>query len=57
MSESGFELAEGTGNVFRYLNDPEADLKHAKAVLAARIIAELSETKFIRHGLKRNQNS
>ena len=41
MSESDLELVEGTGNVFRDLGDPEADLKHAKAVLAARIIATL----------------
>ena len=37
------ELIEGSGNVFRDLGDPEADLKHAKAVLAARIIATLDE--------------
>ncbi len=41
MSESEFELIEGSGNVYRDLGDPEADLKHAKAVLAARIIATL----------------
>ena len=43
MSESEIELIEGSGNVFRDLGDPEADLKHAKAVLAARIIATLDE--------------
>ena len=43
MSESEIELIEGSGNVFRDLGDPEADLKHAKAVLAARIIATLNE--------------
>ncbi len=43
MSESEIELVEGSGNVFRDLGDPEADLKHAKAVLAARIIATLDE--------------
>ncbi|MYF86552.1 MAG: XRE family transcriptional regulator [Proteobacteria bacterium] len=41
MSDSEFELIEGSGNVYRDLGDPEADLKHAKAVLAARIIATL----------------
>ena len=41
MSESNFELVEGSGNVFRDLGDPDADLKQAKAVLAARIIAVL----------------
>ena len=43
MSQSEIELIEGSGNVFRDLGDPEADLKHAKAVLAARIIATLDE--------------
>ena len=43
MNESEIELIEGSGNVFRDLGDPEADLKHAKAVLAARIIATLDE--------------
>ena len=36
-----FELVEGSGNVFRDFGDPLADLKQAKAVLAARIIAAL----------------
>ena len=43
MSESDFELVEGSGNVFRDLADPDADLKQAKAVVAARIIAVLDE--------------
>ena len=43
MSESDFELVEGSGNVFRDLGDPEADLKQAKAVLAARVIVTLDE--------------
>ena len=43
MSESEIELIEGSGNVFRDLSDPDADLKHAKAVLAARIIMMLDE--------------
>ena len=43
MSESDIEFVEGSGNVFRDLGDPEADLKHAKAVLAARIILMLDE--------------
>lgn len=41
MSESDFELIEGSDNVFRDLGDPDADLKQAKAVVAARIIAVL----------------
>ena len=43
MSESDFELVEGSGNVFRDHGDPDADLKQAKAILAARIIAVLDE--------------
>ena len=43
MSESDFELVEGSGNVFRDLGDLDADLKQAKAILAARIIAVLDE--------------
>ncbi len=36
-----FELVQGSGNVFRDLGSPDSDLKQAKAVLAARIVAEL----------------
>ena len=36
-------LIRGSGNVFRDFDDPEADVEHAKAVLAARIIAALDE--------------
>ena len=36
-----FELVEGSDNIFRDFGDPSADLKQAKAILAARIIAEL----------------
>ena len=43
MSESDFDLVKGSGNVFRDLGDPDADLKQAKAILAARIIAVLDE--------------
>ena len=43
MSESDLELVEGSGNVFRDLGDPDADLKQAKAILAARIIAVLED--------------
>ena len=37
------ELVHRSGNVFRDFGDPEADLKQAKAVLAARIIAVLDD--------------
>ena len=43
MTESDFDLVEGSGNVFRDLGDPQADLKQAKAVLAARIMAVLDD--------------
>ena len=43
MSECDFELVKGSGNVFRDLGDPDADLKQAKATLAARIVAVLDE--------------
>ena len=43
MNENDFELVRGSGNVFRDFDDPHADLKQAKAILAARIIAVLDE--------------
>ena len=43
MIEKEIELVHGSGNVFRDFGDPEADLKQAKAVLAARIIAVLDD--------------
>ena len=43
MSESDIDLVEGSGNVFRDFGDPDADLKQAKAILAARIISILDE--------------
>lgn len=44
IEESELELVEGSGNVFRDLGDPDADLKHAKAILAADIISALDES-------------
>ena len=43
MSESDFELVEGSGNIFGDLGDPHADLKQAKAIFAARIVTVLDE--------------
>ena len=43
MSEGEFELVEGNRNVFRDFAEPDADLKQAKAIVAARIIAVLDE--------------
>ncbi|MDE0440561.1 MAG: helix-turn-helix transcriptional regulator [Gammaproteobacteria bacterium] len=44
IEEPEFALVEGTGNVFRDLGDPDADLKHAKAILAADIISALDDS-------------
>ena len=43
MNESDIDLVEGSVNVFRDFGDPNADLKQAKAILAARIISILDE--------------
>ena len=43
MNDQDIELIEGSGNVFRDFGDSEADLKQAKAILAARVIAMLDE--------------
>jgi len=37
------ELVHGSGNVFRDLGEPDADVRQAKAILAARIIEILDE--------------
>jgi hypothetical protein len=46
VNKSDFGRIEGSGNVFRDLGDPDADLKQAKAVLAARIIILLDKRTF-----------
>ena len=38
-----FELIRGSGNVFRDFGRPNADLEHARAILAAEIIRTLDE--------------
>lgn len=43
MNDVELDLEWGSGNLFRDLGDPEADLKQAKAILAARIIAALDD--------------
>ncbi len=45
MSEDEFELVRGSGNVFRDFGDPDADIKQAKAILAAQIISALDDQK------------
>lgn len=41
--EDDFELIHGSGNVFRDLGLPDADVRQAKAILAARIIGILDD--------------
>jgi predicted XRE-type DNA-binding protein len=41
--EDDLEVVRGSGNVFRDLDEPDADVKQAKALLAARIIRILDE--------------
>jgi predicted XRE-type DNA-binding protein len=43
MDEDDTEIIRGSGNVFRDLNLPNADLHQARARLAAQIIAVLDE--------------
>ena len=44
IEETRLDLVQGSDNVFRDLGGPDADLKHAKAVLAAQIVAALDES-------------
>lgn len=44
--EAALELVVGTGNVFRDLGDPDAEIKQIKAMLAADIISALDEGGF-----------
>ena len=41
--DDDFDPVEGSGNIFRDFADPDADLKQAKSILAARIIAVLDD--------------
>jgi predicted XRE-type DNA-binding protein len=43
MSKDDLELVRGSGNVFRDLGLPDADILHAKAVLSAKIIGVLDD--------------
>ncbi len=45
MSQDELELVRGSGNVFRDFDDPDADLKQAKAILAAQVIDILDDRK------------
>ncbi|GCA94562.1 MAG: helix-turn-helix domain-containing protein [Dolichospermum sp.] len=43
MSEEQFELVQGSGNVYRDFGDVDADVRQAKALLAAEIIKVLEK--------------
>jgi predicted XRE-type DNA-binding protein len=43
MSKDDFELVRGSGNVFRDLGHPDADILQAKAILSARITGVLDD--------------
>src|SRR3954447_22538557 len=43
MTKDDLELVRGSGNVFRDVGHPDADILHAKAVLAAKIIGVLDD--------------
>jgi len=42
MSNDDFERVRGSGNVFRDMGFPEADILQAKSLLAAKIIGALA---------------
>ena len=44
-AEDDFEIVRGSGNIFRDIGEPDADVKQAKAFLAARIIGILDDRK------------
>ncbi len=43
MSEEDLEIVRGSGNIFADFGDPDAEAKHMKAALAAKIINALDE--------------
>lgn len=43
MTEESFELIHGSGNVYHDMGDGEADVRQAKALLAAQIIKVLDQ--------------
>src|ERR1700732_4681948 len=45
MSDDDFELIHGSGNVFRDLGDPNAEVLQLKAILAGKIIEVLDKQK------------
>ena len=45
MSDDDFELVHGSGNVFRDMGHPDAEILQLKAVLGAKIIGVLDDQK------------
>ena len=45
MGEDEFEVVRGSGNIFRDFDDPHAELKQSKAILAAQIIVVMDGRK------------
>ena len=45
MTDESLEIVRGSGNVFRDFGYPDADVRQAKALLAAEIIKVLAEEK------------
>ena len=45
MTDDAMEVVRGSGNVFRDFDYPDADVRQAKAILAAQIIKILGEEK------------
>lgn len=43
MMDDDFEIVRGSGNIFADFGDPDAETKHMKAVLAAKIIGALDD--------------
>src|SRR6185295_11479316 len=43
MKKNAIEIVRGSGNVFRDLGHPDADILQAKAILAAKIIGVLDD--------------
>ena len=50
MKDEPFELAHGSGNVFRDFGHPDADVLQMKAILAAQIIKMLDREKLTVRG-------
>lgn len=44
MKKEKLEVVHGSGNIFRDFDDPDADVKQLKAILAAEIIKKLDDS-------------